>query len=255
MVSVDPLLPTTQPSGGDTNGDSTAPLMIVLIASIVLLLSTGAEYGWHEGGGYYGYAMSIPAVAILLSLASIPLPMQFGRHVNFLLFCYSFVGACFLTFHAPFTATGNGYFAAWAIVYGSATAMGMDFDDAESTIKGIGSVMGMVVSSLVVIVASIYPLRTSVELERAACILALTVASTSLAFSFLTLALDRCKVLSTTFNFVATTLLAIGWVVMAFFVTIVGPFTETGNGYFASWSGAMMASSAAFTAKQVMFDN
>ena len=254
MAAADPLLPTSR-SSGDSNGNSTAPLMIVFVASVVLLLSTGASYGWNDGGSYYIYATSIPTIAILLSLVSIPLPPTYGKHVNMVLFVYSFIGACFLTFHAPFTATGNGYFAAWAIAYGSSAAMGMDLDEAESAIKGIGSVMGMAVSSLVVIVASIYPFKQAVDMERISAILALSVGSLSLFFSLLTVALDKCKTLNVTFNFVATTLLAIFWIVTAFFVTIVGPFTETGNGYFATWAGAMMASSAAFTAKEVMFGN
>ena len=255
-----PLPPVTQPSSGD---ESTKPLLVVVVASIILLISTGYEYGWGKlesrllsGGGdcYYGYVMSIPVITLLLSLSSIPIQPKFGKGVNLLLFIWAFVGASFLTFKAPFTTTGNGYFAAWAIAYGSAAAMGMDIQ--SKSIKGIGSVMNLLLSSLVVIVASIAPLRSmtmmgaSTELERFAIIFAIAIASTTVIFILFSLVLDNAKRLSSVFNLVIFTLLAVCWITMACFATIVGPFTDTGNGYFASWAGALMSSTAAFAAME-----
>lgn len=40
------------------------------------------------------------------------------------------------------TKTGNGYFASWALVYGSAMTLGMKTEAFGSTIKGLGAVMG-----------------------------------------------------------------------------------------------------------------
>lgn len=258
-----PLPPVTQPSSGD---ESTKPLLVVVVASIILLISTGYEYGWGKlesrlitggGGYYYGYVMSIPVITLLLSLSSIPIQPKFGKGVNLLLFIWSFIGACFLTFHAPFTTTGNGYFAAWAIAYGSAAAMGMDIQ--SKSIKGIGSVMNLLLSSLVVIVALIAPLRSmtmmgaSTELEQFAIIFAIAIASTTVTFVLISLVLDNVTKLSTTlstFNLVVYSLLAVCWITMACFTTIVGPFTDTGNGYFASWAGALMSSTAAFAAME-----
>lgn len=254
-----PLPPVTQPSSGD---ESTKPLLVVVVASVILLISTGYEYGWGKlesrllSSGddcYYGYVMSIPVITLLLSLSSIPIQPKFGKGVNLLLFIWAFVGASCLTFLSPFTATGNGYFAAWAIAYGSAAAMGMDVQ--SKSIKGIGSVMNLLLSSLVVIVASIAPLRrtmmgASTELERFAIIFAIAIASTTVTFILFSLVLDNAKRLSSVFNLVIFTLLAVCWITMACFTTIVGPFTETGNGYFASWAGAMFSSTAAFAAME-----
>lgn len=255
-----PLPPVTQPFSSD---ESTKPLLVVVVASVILLISTGYEYGWGKlesqllnGGGdcYYGYVMSIPVITLLLSLSSIPIQPKFGKGVNLLLFIYAFVGACCLTFHAPFTITGNGYFAAWTIAYGSAAAMGMDIQ--SKSIKGIGSVMNLLLSSLVVIVALIAPLRSmtmmgaSTELERFAIIFAIAIASTTVTFILCSLVLDNATRFSSISYLVMYTLLAVCWITMAYFTTIVGPFTDTGNGYFASWAGAMFSSTAAFTAME-----
>ena len=51
-----------------------------------------------------------------------------------------------------------------------------------------------------------------------------------------------------------TTFLTLSWIIMTCFATIVWPFTDTGNGYFASKEGAIVASTTAFAAKQALFD-
>ena len=176
-----------------------------------------------------------------------------GKLLNAVNFVYSFVGACFLTFDKPFDQTSNGYFAAWTIVYGSAMAMGMTSNAFGSAIKGLGAVMGLLASSLVVILASITPIKD--EMNKSEAFYALVLSCVTLVFILLILGLDKMnKPMPRIISFLAFAILAVCWVISASLVTFRGPFEVTGNGYFASWAGALMASMATFAAKGALVD-
>ena len=176
-----------------------------------------------------------------------------GKLLNAANFVYSFVGACFLTFHKPFDMTSNGYFAAWTIVYGSATAMGMTSNAFGSTIKGLGAVMGLLASSLVVILASITPIRD--ETNKPEAFYALVLSCVTFVFILLIVGLDKMNIpMPHIISFLSFAILAVCWVISASLVTFRGPFEVTGNGYFASWAGALMASMATFAAKGALVD-
>ncbi|KAL3773813.1 hypothetical protein ACHAW5_004106 [Stephanodiscus triporus] len=261
MTARDPLLPTTERNSDDCVDEAQLPLLIVLVASFVLLLAIGAEYHWR-GGGYYAYAMSVPSVCLVLSSVGLALskhsdseesPSRVGKGANALCFAYAFVGACFLTFDEPFAATGNGYFAAWTVVYASAMTIGIRA--IGSTIRGLGALVGLLASSVVVIIASISPMKDANGLVRSATIFAIVLAVVSVGFVLLLMYLDSAdRSMSARANFVALAVLAICWIVMACLVTFEGPFNATGNGYFASWAGVATASTAAFASKQALSD-
>jgi hypothetical protein len=205
--------------------------------------------------GYSGYAITVSSVAIVLS--SIGLLMSrfaeemfstIGKRMNILCFAYSFVGACFLTFDMPFDKTGNGYFASWAIVYGC--AMGMDTASealASTAKKGLGSLVSLLVSSLILILASIPPVRDGID--QGAAIFALVLGCATLAFILIVMVLDKMNKpmprMDQQFSLVNLT---ICWIIMACIVTFRGPFEVTGNGYFASWVGAATATMASCSA-------
>mmetsp|Transcript_38121 Transcript_38121/g.91234 ORF Transcript_38121/g.91234 Transcript_38121/m.91234 type:complete len:236 (+) Transcript_38121:241-948(+) len=143
------------------------PQVVTLVAGMVLLIALGAEYDWDFSWlPYRGYALSVSIIAMALSCGNL-IALKFakgvydkhGSHVNILLFCYNFVGACFLTFEKPFTTTSNGYFASWALVYGSAMSLGMKQAGIGSKIRGLGSIVGLLASALVVVIATIKPVR------------------------------------------------------------------------------------------------
>ncbi len=86
------------------------PLAITLIGSIILLIATGAKYGWKYNSTYASYAISISSIT--LSLSAICLLMhkfmsgmyeKVGKKVCMTNFLWAFIGACFLTFRGPFT--------------------------------------------------------------------------------------------------------------------------------------------------------
>lgn len=234
--------------GGVKLNAAQLPLVTILMASVVLFIATGAEYNWNFGSSYRGYALSVSVIAMVLSVFGLALTkapndvyLKVGKQLTMLIFSYSFIGACFLTFDKPFTTTSNGYFAAWATVYGSALAMGMSGDALQSGVKGLGAKMGLLASSLIVIVASIAPIRDGYNKSEAAYALSLA----CITFVSIIFALKRGSGES---NFLALSLLAICWIVEACLVTFRGPFKETGNGYFASWSGAFTSVVSAFNA-------
>jgi hypothetical protein len=205
-------------------------------------------------GGYSGYAITVSSVAIIFSSIGLLLARfaeemfsTIGERMNILNFLYSLVGACFLTFDKPFDKTGNGYFAAWAVVYGCAMGMDMTSEAFVSTAKGPGTLMTLLVSSLVVILACITPIRDEIDTNTA--IFALVIGCVTLAMVLIAMALDKKdRTMRALDHAIALSFLAVCWIIMACLVTFRGPFEVTGNGYFASWIGAATATMASFSA-------
>ena len=213
------------------------PLFLVFVSSIVLLVATGAAYSWKFVTSYSGYALLISVISAVLSLFGLALTRASGDNdvygktggpLNVLIFSYGFLGACFLTFDGPFTTTSNGYFAAWAIVYGSGLAIGMS--GLSGGLKGLGSIMGLAASSLILIVAAVNPIRHDYHRDEA--VFALVLACVTFAF-LLVAARQNAGGQAGPVYFIVLALLAICWIVEASLVTFRGPFTDTGNGYFA----------------------
>lgn len=230
---------------------------IVLVASIVLMIALGANYNWNDVGvsSYEGYLISVAAIAMILSFSGLILNKvkedvydKVCKPMNLAVFLYSFIGACFLTFDAPFITTGNGYFASWALVYGSAMTLGMKANDLGSTVKGLGAALGLLASTVVVIIATITPIKNNRDKDEA--IYALALACITFAFVFLALGMDKKgRGMPDVGYFGALAILSICWILEACIVTFRGPFDTTGNGYFASWAAAATCTMAAFAAK------
>lgn len=238
------------------------PLVMVVGASVVLLI---AVCTWETGMTFEGYKISIPSVS--LSLAGIGLMLTayredlyavYGNRLAHALFLWNFAGACFLTFASPFTETGNGYFAAWACVATSAMAMGLTVDALRNRIKGLGSLMGLCACAAIVVIALIDHMGYSVpefEYLRGESIYAMVISCFTVVLCVGLLYFEKQNEGSTpdrtetTVKFGFLAVFAVLWFVLAFLVTFRGPFVTTGNGYFASWCGAMCACSTAFHAR------
>lgn len=244
------------------------PLILVCASSIVLLISVTT---WEGAMQSRGYAIAVPALSMCLSFGGIlvtffreNLYAVYGQYLTHVLFYWNFTGACFLTFSSPFTTTGNGYFAAWACVITSAMAMGFSADAFKNSVKDLGSLMGLGASSGVVIISLISFLGSKAPSNtRGESIYAMVVAcfTVVLVLGFMyfqkqqqqqgssngTPNLDRTEGI---IKFAFLSFFALLWLVLACLVTFRGPFVTTGNGYFASWAGAVCACFAAFNAKK-----
>lgn len=240
--------------------DAQFPLVVVSGASIVLLISVCT---WELGMKSYGYALSVPILSLVLSICGLVLTVFredlysiYGNNLAQMLFMWNFTGACFLTFSSPFTTTGNGYFAAWACVATSAMAMGLTADALRNRTEGIQSLMGLGACSVVLIFALIdYVGAQAEDYLRGESIYAMVVSvfSVILCVGFVYFKKQEAgdgdqQIAAVKFAFLSV--FAILWFVLAFLVTFRGPFVTTGNGYFASWCGAVCACSAAFSAKK-----
>jgi len=249
--------------GGVTMDEVQLPLVIVLVASIILLIATGAEYNWSYNGGYEKYAISISSISLSISGISLLLHKlatdlyeKVGKNLSLLNFTWSFIGACFLTFNSPFEETSNGYFAAWATMYGCAMTLGMDASTFKSNVRGLGAVMGHAAAALVFLIACITKVESGATVSGSArnnAIYGLSLACFSTLTVFVLIAMDkRGTSISSLMNFGLMAVLGIMWLVAACLVTFDGPFKATGNGYFSAWAACITALYAAAAAKKQM---
>lgn len=225
----------TKKIAGFTITETQLPLCIVFVASIVLLIATGAFYRWSFHGSYAGYAISIPSItltlsffALLMSKLSEETYAKAGQHVNMLCFIYAFVGACFLTFDKPFNQTSNGYFAAWAVVYGSGVAAGMMHSAFGFNSRGIGALMGLIVSSVVLMLACISPIKDNLHKDGAVFGITLSCVTFTLGVIFLYMDKKNPGAMPEFVFFGVLLVLAVSWIVMACITTFQGPFNATG---------------------------
>jgi heme/copper-type cytochrome/quinol oxidase subunit 4 len=241
----------------ETKCESQFPLFLVMVASVVLLVATGAAYDWNirDIGGFSGYAITVPFVSLAASLIGLLMNRfwkkgsKFGHYLNILCFLYSMIGACFLTFKEPLTVTGNGYFAAWTVAYASALTIGMNTDEVGTFVKELGSVMGLLISSVVVIIACAPPIRDDVPNQSEAIYaMILAIVTAVIILGFMMMDMWKDWKMPNMMNYLVYGVLAGCWIIEACLVTFRGPFVVTGNGYFGSWAGAATSTWTAFQA-------
>jgi hypothetical protein len=164
--------------------------------------------------------------------------------LNVFLFVWNFIGTCTITFGGPFKTTSNGYFAAWGIVFFAIMALGVTATQIREEFHStLGSLMGILASSVVLIVAIIWQ---GFDWHKNELIYAIVVAALSIPMA---LGLAHRNA-TTTLDVVALAVCAILWIVAACLLTFSGPFIVTGNGYFSSWFGAVTSVFAVMAARR-----
>lgn len=247
--------------GGITIEDTQFPLLIIFVSAIILLIALGGIYDWNFGwNAYSGYLVSIASISIALSFIALLMTKfaagpyeKFGKHLCMFLFVWNFVGACFLTFNDPFRTTGNGYFASWGLVAGSALSLGMTASAFKSSVKGLGAIMGLLAASIIVFIATLRSVSRG-SAHRNEAIYAMSLAIFTVLFLLIVMFLDKKngqETLPKWVMFISLACISIMWIVEAFITTFRGPFLTTGNGYFGSWAAAIASGFAALAARKM----
>lgn len=238
-----------------TISDLQLPLVMMFSASTVQLIAVmtwkATSIKWRE------YAISVPSVGMGLAAVGLLMTLkedlykEHGKWLNQFLFVWNFIGACFLTFSSPFVFTGNGYFASWATVVTAAMALGFTASAFQTSVKGLGALMGLLASSIIVIIALIDWVGGGIF--RAESIYAMVVACITVVLVLAHIYKEKKEGDGDGGGMVTFGVLAffsVLWLVLACLVSFRGPFIATGNGYFASWAGAACACLACFAAKR-----
>lgn len=224
--------------------DRQLPLVGVFFAGMVLLIAVCVS---AQGVKYYSYGISVAVVAMFFSLLGFMLTFddnlndKFAKWNYYFLLVWCFIGACILTFSSPFTVTSNGYFASWGLVIFCLMGVGLSGDSMTLSMVGLGSLLGLGVSAIIVIVASAFEVDGFYRNES---IYALVVAC--LTVIIVAIFAPEKGIPGT--KFYVLLFFSILWIVLACLVTFRGPFLVTGNGYFGSWGGAVTSVFATMSA-------
>lgn len=254
---------TTSPSNNNTTNNNNRSgrrnlsmdiIQLCFLGQIFCALILLLEFQRRKISDYYGYGLAVTIVAMVLAFLGMLLysakyedgygktvtsSITMGQLITNFLVLWWFVAAIVLTFNnGPFTYTGNGYFAVWGGLLFAAGAMG----DGVTSHSSMSATFGMMICSIVILIA----IPGYVEKGNGVALYALLVAAFTvlvlLLYFFATTPLQT----NPTVALFVFGLLAIFWLVLPFFTTFPGgPFRATGNGYFASWIGALVAVIAA----------
>jgi hypothetical protein len=228
--------------------DRQLPLVGVFSAAMVLLIAVCVS---AKGAKNYAYGISVAVVAMFFSLLGFMLltladnlnNAKFANWNYYFLSIWCSVGAFILTFSGPFTVTSNGYFASWGLVIFSLMGVGLSGNSMKQSVVGLGPLLGLGVSAIIVIFASANEIDGFYSNES---IYALVVACLTVIVVAIFFAPPEKVIPGTKFYFLL--LFSILWIVLAFLVTFRGPFLVTGNGYFGSWGGAVTSVFATMSA-------
>jgi len=227
------------------------PYVVGFVAAIVLLVALVSGDG-QKDHKYYKYGVSVAAVAMFFSLVGWALAFKglvdssIIKVNNVFLFVWNFVGACFLTFEGPFETTSNGYFASWFMVIASLMGLGVTANQVKDQDSGTGSLLGLFASSVIVITAIA---SKGFDEKKGDLIYTIIVACLSIVIALFLFRTEQAGEGQSIYTFPVLAFFALLWIVAASLVTFRGPFTETGNGYFGSWGGAVTSVFAAMAAR------
>ena len=237
-----------------TNGlvsEAQAPFIGVFASASVLLIAlTSENRETLKLSKYWEYGVSIAVISMFFALVgSVFCRMEGLKKHNvynsYFLILWNFIGACIMTFGGPFKSTGNGYFASWGMSVFSILTLEDTAKHAVTAVKGYESLVGMFLSSFVVLLA--VTIDGVSDTHRSEAFFALVVACFTIVVC-VGLKLMTASIRDGKVTFAILAVFAAMWIVAACLVTFRGPFVFTGNGYFGSWGGAIAATFAAIDA-------
>ena len=229
------------------------PVLGTFVAATIVLVALLVDGNGVENFAY-GVALSTIAMFFALVRAGLALKggsdeltSKAGMFLGHFLFVWCFIGTCILTFDGPYTFTGNGYFASWAMTIFAVQAAGVTASAMASAVQGLGALLLFWVSSLVVLVSVCVWDNGFDGAYKENLIYSLILACvTLLVVGFLHYTKETA---GGPVIFYTMVCFSIMWIVQAALVTFDGPFKLTGNGYFGSWAAAITSIFAAVAAR------
>lgn len=235
-----------------TKDDAAGHLGVIVSAAVLLVALTRTGV---KGGENYEYGLALASVAMFLALVGgVAAHYKMGSEqvilgLNGLLFAWCFIGACFMTFDAPFQDTSNGYFASIGLVVCSLMTFGYDAKDAKEAAGNMGGLVGLFAAAIVLFVALVSEDFNDSHSYHGGMVYATVLSALTIVVAGFFLYYQKNNGEPHTFAFYTLLAFMIMWVVAAGFVTFEGPFFATGNGYFSAWGGAFASVFAAMAAK------
>jgi len=222
-------------------------------SSIVLIIAVASISTTTD---LWGYALAVGIVACVFSFAGALLvenaignkplmenaktgPVTLNLLLALFLFLWWAIGVGFLTIRSPFRTTQNGYFAAWVGFASSFFGMGLTLASAkQATNSGLATQVLLAICSFLIIVETAQ--HISAGDTRAQNIYALVIACISITMVFVSIVLRQLnKPIPELVAKIQSVIRFIVWAILASWVTFVGPFETTSNGYFAAWGGVI----------------
>lgn len=214
------------------------PMLGMLLSSMVNVMA--ACLSVDPTHRYYEYAVSVGPVGMVLSSVGLLLSWKttwdqgsLSKWISALCFLWSFIAAGVLTFgRGPFVETGNGYFSSWGMALFSVQTMGITAKHMKESAYDGTSLLGLGLFSIVLIIALSSELVDD-KTYKVNMMYSLILSIVTLIF------VERLRDFDATIKSAVITCFAVMWVAAATLMTFDGPFTTTGNGYFAAWGAAI----------------
>jgi hypothetical protein len=127
---------------------------------------------------------------------------------------------------------------------------GVSQEDIKKEVSGASSLNLLGIMSIVVIAAASFEFPNPPEKGNTIYILTLACLTVCLVMGIMFMERGATQSLPAKIQFAILSVFSVMWIVAAALATFVGPFTITGNGYFASWGGAVISIFAALSAYQ-----